>query len=294
MIRLLTYGCAFILCTALQLNLVNAASDWSGSIVPGQGTCYLEVDGKVLVHGVCKLNANDGEVIFDDRERSGYYIAVGANEEGEIAYWNGTPGASLENLQDLGIVLMPDNKQNCWVNERLKVCGTSTSAGNTAGSDTPDTDQSNSSSMRTVSSESPLSCKVAGDKAKIICSVTTDEAQVKGIRLNRGNCAYPLMDDVAESLRNKKKVQEKLIQSDKAVFGLFLIEGHIAQCAAGDQGSCEMIKMSQQEAIKFFSLYDFRGTYKFGDQFEIAVINCSNLLEFTIYVDEMAWTWKVN
>ncbi len=138
-----------------------------------------------------------------------------------------------------------------------------------------------------MSAESPMRCSYDRQNAKITCSITEDEVAIGNIQLNRGNCSYPLNDDIGASMAMKETAKKKIqaASSDGSEGSFRALMG----CSLGIKDGCDMLGITLEEMA---SLRDFRGTYKFGDQFVVEAISCPNLLEYSIDANGTSWTWQ--
>lgn len=107
---------------------------------------------------------------------------------------------------------------------------------------------------------SPVHCRFnAGFWMDTIqCDVVEETAEIKDISFNRGKCP-----SASDGLKQLQAMQERDGANLTLVFRAFFVKAE-----------------------------DFRGLRKFGDRIEIPVVNCPNLLEFTVEANETSKTWK--
>jgi hypothetical protein len=86
------------------------------------GECFLEVDGRVFINGVCSITVRPGGSfqIRDSLRPTRYFAFVDIDPADGTARatWNEEPRASRAH-SDLGSVV---RQGGCWVNARARVC----------------------------------------------------------------------------------------------------------------------------------------------------------------------------
>lgn len=92
----------------------------------------------------------------------------------------------------------------------------------------------------------------------IQCDVIEEAAEIKDISFNRGKCP-----SASEGLKHMQAMRER------------------------DGGNLTLVFRAL-----FIKVEDFRGARKFGDRIDIPVVNCPNLLEFTVEANDTSKTWK--
>lgn len=145
-------------------------------------------------------------------------------------------------------------------------------------------------SVANAESESPIQCGLHKDKyaSNIKCTVIVDNAQVDNVVLNRGRCEAPgaaTKEDTAALEKYIENVKSESKGEADAVIGYAL------------QMKLGLLIMNPnrtpQENSVVRAIQDPRGKYQFGDEFSIAVPISCNLIEYTIDLDGVSWTWSM-
>lgn len=87
------------------------------------GSCYLEVEGRIYLDKICNIESKPGvgfSIGTGDQSREQYfaYVQIGESPDRAEGYWN---GPSAENRAHVGLGTLM-RQGNCWINARAKVC----------------------------------------------------------------------------------------------------------------------------------------------------------------------------
>jgi len=143
----------------------------------------------------------------------------------------------------------------------------------------------------------PLSCKF-DSQGFIVCDVTTDNADLTAIVVNRNNCSMPTIPD---DMRQKfQDIMDRAPPEQKSLASVDATLSLDPRSAEPDDsfdhwrpsdGFDKLPADNQLPTAIYYLLVDKRGKYKFGDRILIPTRKCQ-VLEWTIEVDGRQWTWR--
>lgn len=142
--------------------------------------------------------------------------------------------------------------------------------------------------------ESPLQC--AFDQGYISCSVIENDVTITDIDLNRGNCPSPLPSEedkaaVDQYLQSLPTDRDRALAEFAAPMAAPYSE--VFGCRTDRDPEFEPNLCRHASAILRVRM-DSRGTYDFGGRFNVPVLGCPNLLQYTITANGRSLTWRVN